>query len=196
MGMVCLHRLPAPAYFPGPGGADAALNKFDPLPDGELKAAIEAFAARVDFRLKGIFTMDGSKRSSKANAFFTGFGRFRRIVLFDTLSPANPKAEASRLLQKFANKAARGPVQPAALAKFEQLVNARLDRGESFPEAMLAGYQAILCSDLFLYLREPRDHHAIASRLSHFLTNTRPDEPLLRLAAANRLRDPRSEEHV
>lgn len=60
-------------------------NKFEPLPAGELKSAIEAFAARVNFQLQGIFTMDGSKRSSKANAFFTGFGRFRRIVLFDTL---------------------------------------------------------------------------------------------------------------
>jgi STE24 endopeptidase len=60
-------------------------NKFEPLPDGELKSAIEAFAAKVNFKLQGIFTMDGSKRSSKANAYFTGFGRFRRIVLFDTL---------------------------------------------------------------------------------------------------------------
>jgi STE24 endopeptidase len=60
-------------------------NRFEPLPAGELKGAIEAFAAKVDFKLQGIFTMDGSKRSSKANAFFTGFGRFRRIVLFDTL---------------------------------------------------------------------------------------------------------------
>jgi STE24 endopeptidase len=60
-------------------------NKFEPLPEGDLKSAIEAFARKVDFRLQGIFTMDGSKRSSKANAFFTGFGRFRRIVLFDTL---------------------------------------------------------------------------------------------------------------
>lgn len=60
-------------------------NKFDPLPDGELKQAIEAFAKKLDFRVSGLFTMDGSKRSSKANAYFTGFGKFRRIVLFDTL---------------------------------------------------------------------------------------------------------------
>jgi STE24 endopeptidase len=60
-------------------------NRFEPLPAGELRSAIEAYAAKVDFRLQGIFTMDGSKRSSRANAFFTGFGRFRRIVLFDTL---------------------------------------------------------------------------------------------------------------
>lgn len=60
-------------------------NKFEPLPEGELRGAIEAYARKVDFRLSGLFTMDGSKRSSKANAFFTGFGGFRRVVLFDTL---------------------------------------------------------------------------------------------------------------
>lgn len=60
-------------------------NKFEPLADGELKNAINDFAKKENFILQGIFTMDGSKRSSKANAFFTGFGKFRRIVLFDTL---------------------------------------------------------------------------------------------------------------
>ncbi len=60
-------------------------NKFYPIEEGELKNKIEAFAEKQDFKLKGVFTMDGSKRSSKSNAFFTGFGRFRRVVLFDTL---------------------------------------------------------------------------------------------------------------
>ena len=60
-------------------------NKFVPLEDGALKEAIEAYASSQEFKLKGIFTMDGSKRSTKTNAFFAGFGRFRRIVLFDTL---------------------------------------------------------------------------------------------------------------
>jgi STE24 endopeptidase len=60
-------------------------NKFIPLEEGELKQAIEAYARSQEFKLKGIFTMDGSKRSTKTNAFFTGFGGFRRIVLFDTL---------------------------------------------------------------------------------------------------------------
>jgi STE24 endopeptidase len=60
-------------------------NKFTPLPDGPLKASLAAYAAVQGFRMEGIFVMDGSKRSSKANAFFTGFGRFKRIVLFDTL---------------------------------------------------------------------------------------------------------------
>jgi len=60
-------------------------NKFVPLKDGDLKTAIEAYAAQQNFSLQGIFTMDGSRRSTKSNAFFTGFGRFRRIALFDTL---------------------------------------------------------------------------------------------------------------
>ncbi len=60
-------------------------NKFYPLGDGELKAAIENYARSQDFKMKGVFKMDASKRSTKTNAFFTGFGKFRRIVLFDTL---------------------------------------------------------------------------------------------------------------
>lgn len=60
-------------------------NRFTPLKEGELKSKIEAYAREQGFKLKGVFKMDGSRRSSKANAFFTGFGRYRRIVLFDTL---------------------------------------------------------------------------------------------------------------
>ncbi len=60
-------------------------NKFRPLDDGELKNKINEFAHAQNFKLQGIFVMDGSRRSTKANAYFTGFGRFRRIVLFDTL---------------------------------------------------------------------------------------------------------------
>jgi STE24 endopeptidase len=60
-------------------------NKFVPLEEGELRTAIENYAKAQNFKMKGIFKMDGSKRSSKSNAFFTGFGRSRRIVLFDTL---------------------------------------------------------------------------------------------------------------
>ena len=60
-------------------------NKFEPLEDGELKTKIEEFAKAQNFHLKGLFKMDGSKRSTKSNAFFTGLGKNRRIVLFDTL---------------------------------------------------------------------------------------------------------------
>ncbi|MCQ9205805.1 MAG: M48 family metallopeptidase [Omnitrophica bacterium] len=60
-------------------------NKFSPLEDGELKSSIKDYADSQNFKLKGVFKMDGSKRSTKSNAFFTGFGKYRRIVLFDTL---------------------------------------------------------------------------------------------------------------
>ncbi|MDR3195608.1 MAG: M48 family metallopeptidase [Endomicrobium sp.] len=60
-------------------------NKYTPLEDGELKKFVEEYAKKENFKMKGLFKMDNSKRSAKSNAFFTGFGRPRRIVLFDTL---------------------------------------------------------------------------------------------------------------
>lgn len=60
-------------------------NKLTPLPDGELKDAIEAYARQVDFPLDNVFVIDGSKRSAKANAFFSGMGKKKKIVLYDTL---------------------------------------------------------------------------------------------------------------
>lgn len=60
-------------------------NKFTPLADGELRQSILAYADKVKFPLKNLFVMDGSKRSTKSNAFFTGFGKNKRIALFDTL---------------------------------------------------------------------------------------------------------------
>jgi STE24 endopeptidase len=60
-------------------------NKQTPLPEGELKDAIKNFADKVGFRLVNIFVIDGSKRSTKSNAYFTGLGPKKRIVLFDTL---------------------------------------------------------------------------------------------------------------
>ncbi len=60
-------------------------NKFTPLEDGDLRSAIEKFAAAQKFTLSGIFKIDGSKRSTKSNAYFTGFGNMKRIALFDTL---------------------------------------------------------------------------------------------------------------
>ena len=60
-------------------------NKFTPLEDGDLRTAILAYAKKVQYALSGVFIMDGSKRSAKSNAFFTGFGKNKRIALFDTL---------------------------------------------------------------------------------------------------------------
>ena len=60
-------------------------NKFTPLPEGSLRERLLNLARRTNFRAKSIQVMDGSKRSRHSNAFFTGFGSFRKIVLFDTL---------------------------------------------------------------------------------------------------------------
>jgi len=73
-------------------------NKFVPLEEGELKSAIEDYAKKQRFKMKGVFSMDGSKRSTKSNAFFTGFGRFRRIVLFDTLISKHTTEELVSIL--------------------------------------------------------------------------------------------------
>ena len=60
-------------------------NRFAPLEEGELRSAIMRYARSIQFPLENVFVMDGSRRSAKSNAFFTGFGARRRIVLFDTL---------------------------------------------------------------------------------------------------------------
>lgn len=61
-------------------------NKLTPLPEGDLRTRLMDLAERAGFKARTIQVMDGSKRSGHSNAFFTGFGRFRRIVLFDTLT--------------------------------------------------------------------------------------------------------------
>lgn len=60
-------------------------NKFTPLEEGELRTAIENYTEKVNFPLQGLFVIDGSKRSSKSNAFFTGYGKNKRVALYDTL---------------------------------------------------------------------------------------------------------------
>jgi len=60
-------------------------NKQTPLPEGSLRTLIEAFSQKTGFRLRNIYIIDGSKRSTKANAYFSGFGPKKRIVLYDTL---------------------------------------------------------------------------------------------------------------
>lgn len=60
-------------------------NKFEPMPEGPLRDAIESMAKKCEFPLTEISVMDGSKRSTKANAYFTGFGKTKKIALYDTL---------------------------------------------------------------------------------------------------------------
>jgi STE24 endopeptidase len=73
-------------------------NKFSPLADGELKSAILSYAGSIKFPIENVYVMDGSKRSSKSNAFFTGFGKHRRIVLFDTLIKRHTTGELVAVL--------------------------------------------------------------------------------------------------
>lgn len=73
-------------------------NKYTPLEKGELKDSIEKYAKKENFKMKGLFKMDGSKRSTKSNAFFTGIGKFRRIVLFDTLIQKHSVDELTSIL--------------------------------------------------------------------------------------------------
>ncbi len=133
-------------------------------------------------------------------------------VLFDDFGSdvrsINPPEDSRRLIRRFVEIASREPVPEDALLRIEQLILKQLELGSPFPEAMLVGYKAFLCSSHFLYLHEPvgrpfqaveknvnehdgleRPSYAIASRLSHFLTNTRPDNALMALAAAGKLRD-------
>jgi STE24 endopeptidase len=73
-------------------------NKFTPLEAGELKSTILTYAESINFPIENVFVMDGSRRSSKSNAFFTGFGKHRRIVLFDTLIKRHTTSELLAVL--------------------------------------------------------------------------------------------------
>ncbi len=82
-GAVTLYMLVV--QFVAPAWIMPLFNRFTVLQEGELRQAILNYARSIRFPLDNIFVMDGSRRSSKSNAFFTGFGRYKRIVLFDTL---------------------------------------------------------------------------------------------------------------
>lgn len=73
-------------------------NKFTPLEEGDLRTAIEDYCNKVDFRLNNLFVMDGSKRSSKSNAFFSGLGPKKKIALYDTLMETQTTEEIVAIL--------------------------------------------------------------------------------------------------
>jgi STE24 endopeptidase len=83
-------------------------NKFEPLADESLKARVQDLMTRCGFRSKGLFVMDGSRRSAHANAYFTGFGAAKRVVFFDTLlsklTPAEVEAVLAHELGHFKHK--------------------------------------------------------------------------------------------
>jgi mono/diheme cytochrome c family protein len=102
-------------------------------------------------------------------------------------------ADAARVLQPFAARAFRRPVDGAELTPYVDLAKSRLDAGESFVDAMRVAMKAILCAPDFLFLKERSgklDDYAVASRLSYFLWSSMPDDELTRRAADHSLTRP------
>jgi STE24 endopeptidase len=98
-------------------------NKFSPLPPGDARTRIEALLARCGFPARDLVVMDGSKRSSHGNAYFTGFGRARRIVFFDTLlSSLAPVEVESVLAHELGHYKLRHVVRMLALSAAVSLV--------------------------------------------------------------------------
>lgn len=105
---------------------------------------------------------------------------------------SDPKADVTSALQAFARRAFRRPVDDKQLAPIIALVQQRMANGYEFEKAARVGFQAMLCSPQFLTLNSASaelDDYAIASRLSYFLWSTMPDDELLKLAEAGKLRD-------
>ncbi|WP_084427071.1 DUF1592 domain-containing protein [Roseimaritima ulvae] len=104
-----------------------------------------------------------------------------------------PKADAARLLHRFAERAFRRDVDPQEITHYVSATQQAIADGQPLLDAVRDGYRALLCSPNFLYFHEAPgrlDHHAVATRLSYFLTGAPPDDTLRRLAAEKRLHDP------
>jgi STE24 endopeptidase len=93
-------------------------NRFTPLEDGNLRRRIEALLARCGFTSSGLFVMDGSKRSSHGNAYFTGFGRTKRIIFFDTLIDRLTPEEIEAVLAHELGHFARGHIPRLLAVRF------------------------------------------------------------------------------
>jgi STE24 endopeptidase len=98
LGWIAASLFTLAVQFIAPSWILPMFNKFKPLEEGELKTAIMDYAGSVGFPIAGVSVMDGSRRSSKSNAFFTGFGRNKRIALFDTLIASHPVPELIAIL--------------------------------------------------------------------------------------------------
>lgn len=131
------------------------------------------------------------------NDYFDEQTKADRNVLISTMkvtlvAPARQAEESSvpsveALLHDFANIAYRRPVTSEEVAPLVELVNEQLRLGLSFEDAMLAGYQAVLCSPDFLFVGLEGGQYAVASRLSYFLWGSMPDEHLRRMASEGKL---------
>ena len=93
-------------------------NKFTPLEEGELRSKIQEFAAAQKYTLSGIFKIDGSKRSTKSNAYFTGFGKTKRIALFDTLIDNHTPSELVGVLAHEIGHCKLGHIKKSIIISF------------------------------------------------------------------------------
>lgn len=118
--------------------------------------------------------------------------RHRRGVKLHRVESATPEADVERIIRDFVPKAFRRPVDTALADRFVHLALVRLKEGRSFEESVRAGVCAVLCSPHFLMVNRDIevDDHALASRMSYFLWSSMPDDELLELAAAGKLKDP------
>ena len=131
-----------------------------------------------------------NKDSSKTNRF--GQRRFKPPPGVEVISK-KPMADAERLLRQFVWHAYRRPTDEADVKRFLPVVRSALKKGNTFTDAMIAAYTAVLCSPEFIYLEEKPgrlDDYALASRLAFFLWNSPPDDELRRCAEKKQLHEP------
>jgi STE24 endopeptidase len=149
-------------------------NRFTPLEDGELRRRIEELLARCGFTASGLFVMDGSKRSSHGNAYFTGFGRTKRIIFFDTLIERLTPEEIEAVLAHELGHFARGHIPRLLAVRFALALLMLAVLGWLYAEP--AFYQA-------LGLAEPRVGALLAGFALVLPAFTFPFQPLASLMA-------------
>ncbi len=146
----------------------------------------QAFPSLSQQRLFG----DSATLSMKEGDYY--YLRHRKGVRSHFVHSEAPREDAARIIRDFVPRAFRRPVDPALVEQFVELTLERLDVGNTFEQAVRSGVAAVLCSPHFLLLNQSPevDDYTIAARLSYFLWSSMPDEELLQLAAAGKLRDP------
>src|SRR6185369_9941734 len=149
-------------------------NKFSPLPAGDARERIERLLARCGFHASGLFVMDGSKRSGHGNAYFTGFGKTKRIVFFDTLIERLNPGEIEAVLAHELGHFARGHIPRLLAVRFALALLMLAILGWLFREP--AFYQA-------LGLTEPRIGALLAGFALVIPVFTFPFQPLASLMA-------------
>lgn len=117
--------------------------------------------------------------------------RHRKGVKLQFVDSSAPRDDVARIIRDFAPRAFRRPVSEELTEPFVQLALKRLDAGSTFEQAVRAGVSAVLCSPHFLLINQQAevDDYVIASRMSYFFWSSMPDDELLELAAAGKLRD-------